>query len=200
MTSLSPIIPRSPWLASAGWTKKAWLTVEAKVASILRATWPDLPMPVQTIRPLALARISTARVNEPSRLFACADRASASAASTRRPTAMGSEPLIGSSLTGRHGAVLQIADRIARLLDPALGGLRLALHRGLHGRRLLDGRVAERLRRARAKRLWPDQRQGDGGHGGQGQQGHVEAIEHREAPIAARDESGQRLTAGAWRS
>ena len=49
----APIMPRSPWLASAGWTNMAGEPVEARVAAILRATWPDLPMPVQTIRPLA---------------------------------------------------------------------------------------------------------------------------------------------------
>ena len=44
-------MPRSPWLASAGWTKSAGVPVEASVAAILRATWPLLPMPVTTTRP-----------------------------------------------------------------------------------------------------------------------------------------------------
>ena len=44
-------MPRSPWLASAGWTKAAGWPVEARVAAILRATWPDLPMPVTMTRP-----------------------------------------------------------------------------------------------------------------------------------------------------
>ena len=47
-------MPRSPWLASLGWTKKAGVPVEAKVAAILRPTWPDLPMPVTITRPRAL--------------------------------------------------------------------------------------------------------------------------------------------------
>ena len=55
MTSSGVIMPRSPWLASPGWTKKAGVPVEAKVAAILRATWPDLPMPVTMTRPLARA-------------------------------------------------------------------------------------------------------------------------------------------------
>jgi hypothetical protein len=47
-------MPRSPWLASAAWTKKAGVPVEAKVAAILRPIWPDLPSPVTISRPLAL--------------------------------------------------------------------------------------------------------------------------------------------------
>ena len=52
MTSSGVIMPRSPWLASPGCTKKAGVPVEARVAAILRATWPDLPMPVTMTRPL----------------------------------------------------------------------------------------------------------------------------------------------------
>ena len=50
-TSLSLTMPRSPWLASPGCRKKAGVPVEARVAAILVAMWPDLPMPVQTTRP-----------------------------------------------------------------------------------------------------------------------------------------------------
>ena len=49
------IMPRSPWLASAAWTKNAGVPVEASVAAILRAMWPDLPMPVTIKRPRAPA-------------------------------------------------------------------------------------------------------------------------------------------------
>jgi hypothetical protein len=35
-------MPRSPWLASAGWTKKAGVPVEASVAATLRPTWTAL--------------------------------------------------------------------------------------------------------------------------------------------------------------
>ena len=45
-------MPRSPWLASAGWTKCAGVPVLARVAAILRAMWPDLPMPRDDHPPL----------------------------------------------------------------------------------------------------------------------------------------------------
>ena len=48
-------MPRSPWLASVAWTKNAGRPVEAKVAAILRPTWPDLPRPVTITRPGAAA-------------------------------------------------------------------------------------------------------------------------------------------------
>ena len=47
------IMPRSPCEASAGCTNSAGVPVEASVAAILRATWPDLPMPETTTRPVA---------------------------------------------------------------------------------------------------------------------------------------------------
>ncbi len=90
-TSSCPIMPRSPWLASEAWTKKAAVPVEAKVAAILRATWPDLPMPVQAMRPRAANSRSTAAVKSPSRASACRARAEDSVARTRRPTATASK-------------------------------------------------------------------------------------------------------------
>ena len=51
-------MPRSPWLASAGWTKLAGVPVDANVAAILRATWPLLPIPVTMTRPVTFSRIS----------------------------------------------------------------------------------------------------------------------------------------------
>jgi hypothetical protein len=53
----------SPWLVSAGWTKKAGVPVDDMVAAILRATWPLLPMPVTITRPSA-ADISFNRLIE----------------------------------------------------------------------------------------------------------------------------------------
>ena len=50
-TSCAVTMPRSPWLASAGCTKKAGVPVEASVAAILRAMCPDLPMPLTMTRP-----------------------------------------------------------------------------------------------------------------------------------------------------
>ena len=52
------IMPMSPWLASAGWTKKEVVPVLARVAAILLPICPDLPMPTTTTRPLQL-RISS---------------------------------------------------------------------------------------------------------------------------------------------
>ena len=46
------------------------MPVEAMVAAILRATWPDLPMPVQITRPLAARMVSTALTKRSSRLRA----------------------------------------------------------------------------------------------------------------------------------
>ena len=50
-TSPAVIIPRSPWLASAGCIKKAGVPVLARVAAIFPPTCPDLPMPLTTTRP-----------------------------------------------------------------------------------------------------------------------------------------------------
>ena len=63
MASSRVIMPRSPWLASLGCTKKAGVPVEAKVAAIFWAMWPLLPMPVTITRPLAAASVSTAARN-----------------------------------------------------------------------------------------------------------------------------------------
>src|SRR5262245_22841165 len=60
MTSSGVIMPRSPWLASLGCTKKAGVPVEASVAAILRPTCPDLPIPVTITRPRARETSSTA--------------------------------------------------------------------------------------------------------------------------------------------
>ena len=67
-------MPRSPWLASLGCTKKAGVPVEAKVAAILRPTWPDLPMPVTISRPRAAEIRSTAAMKaRPSPSWMAAD-------------------------------------------------------------------------------------------------------------------------------
>ena len=50
-TSSRWIMPRSPWLASAGCTKYAGVPVLDSVEAILRAMWPDLPMPLTMTRP-----------------------------------------------------------------------------------------------------------------------------------------------------
>ena len=50
-TSSRVIMPMSPWLASAACMKNDGVPVEASVAAILPAMWPDLPMPVTMTRP-----------------------------------------------------------------------------------------------------------------------------------------------------
>ncbi len=59
-TSSLVIMPMSPWLASAGCTKKEGVPVLARVAAIFLPTWPDLPMPTTTTRPLPASSSSQA--------------------------------------------------------------------------------------------------------------------------------------------
>src|SRR5690242_13244858 len=89
------IMPRSPWLASAGWTKRAGVPVEARVAAILRATWPLLPMPVTTTRPPTAASRSTTSAKALPTWCARTRNASASAVITRR--ALATAGLVASS-------------------------------------------------------------------------------------------------------
>jgi len=63
-TSSSVIMPRSPWLASAGCMKNAGVPVLANVEAILLAMCPDLPIPVMTTLPLQFRMIETALENE----------------------------------------------------------------------------------------------------------------------------------------
>ncbi|CAI8162411.1 MAG: Uncharacterised protein [Cryomorphaceae bacterium] len=58
-TSAASIIPRSPWYASPGWTKKEGTPVDEKVAASLRAMIPLLPIPVKMSFPLHSMIIST---------------------------------------------------------------------------------------------------------------------------------------------
>jgi hypothetical protein len=83
MTSCSVIMPRSPWLASAGCTKNAGVPVLARVEAILLATCPDLPIPLTTVRPRQASTSSTARVKFSSSLAERAATAAASMSSTR---------------------------------------------------------------------------------------------------------------------
>ena len=54
MQSFLVILPRSPWLASAGWTNCAGVPVEDNVAAILLAICPLLPIPATITLPLVL--------------------------------------------------------------------------------------------------------------------------------------------------
>src|SRR5258706_13125088 len=83
-TSPLSIMPRSPWLASAGWTKYAGVPVLESVEAILRAMCPDLPMPLTTTRPLRFCTSSTAARKRSSMRSASARTASASICSTLR--------------------------------------------------------------------------------------------------------------------
>src|SRR5258708_8142152 len=67
-------MPRSPWLASAGWTNCAGVPVEEKVEAILRAIWPLLPMPVTATRPRTCDKRSTAALKLPLRSATSASR------------------------------------------------------------------------------------------------------------------------------
>jgi len=62
-TSIGWIMPRSPWLASAGCTNMAGVPVDASVAAILRPMWPLLPIPMTTTRPRHTNIICTACAN-----------------------------------------------------------------------------------------------------------------------------------------
>ena len=81
------IMPRSPWLASAGCRKNDGVPVLARVAAILPATCPDLPMPVTTTRPRQPMSRRQAATNDASSRPASAATASASMAKALRPAA-----------------------------------------------------------------------------------------------------------------
>ena len=83
-TSCAVTMPRSPWLASAGCTKKAGVPVEASVAAILRAMCPDLPMPLTMTRPWQASTWRQARQKPSSSVSRRCCTASASMASTWR--------------------------------------------------------------------------------------------------------------------
>ncbi len=85
ITSCAVIMPRSPWLASAGCRKNAGVPVLASVEAILCAMWPDLPIPLTTTRPLA-GQDQFDRLREAARPAArtSAATAAASISSTRR--------------------------------------------------------------------------------------------------------------------
>ena len=81
-TSPSTIMPKSPWAASAGWTKNAGVPVEASVAAILWPTWPDFPIPMTTSRPVQERMVSAAAANVPLRPSEISFRPSASICNT----------------------------------------------------------------------------------------------------------------------
>ena len=78
-------MPRSPWLASAGCRKNAGVPVLASVAAILPPTWPDLPIPETTTRPVQASSMRQAFSNSPPRRSTRAATARASIRSASRP-------------------------------------------------------------------------------------------------------------------
>ena len=99
-TSSGVIMPRSPWLASPGWTKNAGVPVLASVEAILPPTWPDLPMPITTTRPRQFRSISQAAANSGPMRAASAVTACASISITERAWSMA---LCGSIVNGGGG-------------------------------------------------------------------------------------------------
>ena len=87
-TSSRVIMPMSPWLASAACMKNDGVPVEASVAAILPAMWPDLPMPVTMTRPLHSRQIVQARANDASSRGSSAASARPSISMARRPAAI----------------------------------------------------------------------------------------------------------------
>ena len=81
-TSSGVTMPRSPWPASAGCRKMAGVPVEVKVAVILRATMPLLPMPVTITRPRTFMMTPISRTN-----VAAKSRSENCASSALRPNA-----------------------------------------------------------------------------------------------------------------
>ena len=77
-TSSLVIMPRSPWLASAGCIKKAGVPVLAKVEAILLPICPDFPIPLTTTLPWQCKMSSTALVKLLSSFSARASTAFAS--------------------------------------------------------------------------------------------------------------------------
>ena len=94
ITSSWVIMPRSPWAASLGCTKKAGVPVEANVAATFWPMWPLLPMPETMTARARYHRSSTARANGSARPFCRAPLSaispSASSSSVRSAVATGS--------------------------------------------------------------------------------------------------------------
>jgi hypothetical protein len=105
-------MPRSPWLASAGWTKKAGVPVEASVAATLRPTWTALAH-AHDDDPAATGEHRLHRGDEAlalARLQPCSARASMS--SVRR--ASSSTRLASKAEGADTGVVAKASSRIGR--------------------------------------------------------------------------------------
>ena len=100
--ALGAIMPRSPWLASAGWTNRAGVPVEARVAAILRATMAALAHAGDDHPALDRRQADPApgRSRRASRLAASAFRPSAA----KPQNALGNARSVGGSLIERSEA------------------------------------------------------------------------------------------------
>ena len=76
------ILPRSPWVASAGCRKWLGVPVEARVALNFLAMCPDLPRPETMTLPVQSVMVSTACVKDGPRRSASCWMAAASSART----------------------------------------------------------------------------------------------------------------------
>src|SRR3954451_3806321 len=165
------IMPRSPWLASAGWAKSAGVRVDARLAAILRATWPLLPMPVTTTRPSTAASRSTTSAKALPTWCARTRSASASAVMTRRALATAglaaaSRSAASSRSTPARSAVTSLSPVPShdRVPGGPLAGQRGTVGRGLSAR---CGSVGEDvlLGPARQVELGPHRQEGEAGSG-----------------------------------
>src|SRR3984957_15148919 len=120
-------MPRSPWPASAAWTKVAGRPVEASVAAILRATRPDFPMPVTITRPGASAIVLTASSKEAPRLFG--SREAKAASSDDRPSRATPRVLRADRTGDFDGAFMPALITRLALLHPQSGPRALWLSR-----------------------------------------------------------------------
>src|ERR1700761_1724090 len=149
MMSSEVIMPRSPWLASAAWTKNAGVPVDARVAAILRATWPDLPTPLTMTRPRAARIFSTAALKKspsvPDIAAASATMPSRSGSSVRSAEAMNALTDVlpaarSDELAARCGSKRNAPLPDARLILPQTAGLFAPRLEGV-GERALAGRA-----------------------------------------------------------
>ena len=113
MTASSPpIMPRSPWLASAGWMKKDGVPVEARVAAILAPTCPLLPMPVTMTRPCVSAIAVQACAKEaaisPARAASSARRPAISRRIVRWAESLGATSVFETARDGGMGCPLRL--------------------------------------------------------------------------------------------
>src|ERR1051326_2045757 len=142
-TSPRTTMPRSPWLASAGWRKNDGVPVDASVALIFLQMIPDLPRPIVTTRPGQALMRSTTSTKVWSRWWMMLKIAADSTSSTRFASARAgwiSTEAMAASLA--HRALLRQQRPVNEVAD---GNVDAALRRHAHDRaelRVELGRLA----------------------------------------------------------